>query len=280
MQTSSHALVSQSADTAGTGSHSLTFTYICARLPAAVVTLLVMLLLKLHYSLATPAQLDWILGPTAALLSWLTPANPVMESGIGYVDFGKGIVIAPACAGINFMIMAFGLTAFCGLHQIRRLTNQLAWLILALPAAYGLTLVVNTVRIALSMALYQADFCTSWLTIAQVHRLAGVALYLGALWLYFVGLQQILATYFTRSDHLGRRRGLVLRFWPALAWYLAGTVGVPLTKRFWQQGLPAFSEHIVTVTLASLALCAVVLGVNRMLKAAYRRVSHSLQPSG
>lgn len=83
--------------------------YVRPRLPAAALTMLVMLALKRHYSLATADELNWVLAPTAMLVRWLTSANPVLEDGIDYADFANGIIVAPACAGVNFMIMAFGL---------------------------------------------------------------------------------------------------------------------------------------------------------------------------
>jgi exosortase K len=218
------------------------------------LTVLVMLLLKRHYSLATATQLDWILTPTAKLVSWSTSAHLVPEIGVGHVDFAKGIILAPGCAGVNFMIMAFGLTAFYGLHHIRRLSSQLAWLPLALAAAYGLTLMVNTIRIALSMTLYDANIYTGWLTVARVHRLAGVGLYLGSLWLYFSGLRPLIALYCGRYHSRKRNETIHSWGWLVLGWYLLGAVGVPLANGAWQKDLASFLEHCATVLLAGLAL--------------------------
>lgn len=238
--------------------------YVRPRLPAAALTMLVMLALKRHYSLATADELNWVLAPTAMLVRWLTSANPVLEDGIGYADFANGIIVAPACAGVNFMIMAFGLAAFCGLHYMARQTNKLAWLVLALSAAYCLTLVVNTIRIAFSMALYRADIYTDWLTVSRVHRMAGVGLYFGVLWLYFLGLRQIMRHYCRHSDRQPRRRSIQLTGWPALGCYLLVSIGLPLANRAWQNGLPLFVEHCATVVLASLAVWAVAAVMSRL----------------
>ncbi|MGD8846963.1 MAG: exosortase K [Desulfobacteraceae bacterium] len=129
------------------------------RILATAVAVLIMLAFKRHYSLATAGQLDWILAPTATLLAWLTPAQPVYESGVGYVDFARGIIVAPACAGVNFMIMTFGLGALCGLVNIRRTGPMWAWLPLSLAGAFGYTIIINTVRIFLSMMLYVDFLC-------------------------------------------------------------------------------------------------------------------------
>jgi len=259
-------VASHSTDAGETALGHFIGTYFRTRVLAAGLTVLIMLLLKRHYSVATAGQLDWILAPTATLVAWFTSANPVLESGVGYVDFAKGIIVAPGCAGVNFMIMAFGLAAFCGLHQIHRLPSQLTWLILALVAAYGLTLVVNTWRIGLSMALYNADIYTEWLTAARVHRLAGVALYLGALWLYFLGLRRVISLYCRQLDRHQHRKNMHPSGWSVLGWYLLGAVGVPLANGAWQKGPPAFGEHCTTVILGGFAVFVAVTIGRRVFK--------------
>jgi exosortase K len=214
-----------------------------------------MLALKQYYSMATAGQLTWMLAPTARLTALLTAAHPVWEAGTGYVDFGRGIIIAPACAGINFMIMAFGLAAFCGLLRIRRPAPLLAWLVLSLAGAYGLALAVNAVRIAISMGLYQADIHTAWLTIARVHRLAGIGIYLGALGLFFRSLAPIINGYCLRFDSPDRpERPARLPAWLPLGWYLLGAVGVPTANLLFRSPTAGYREHCIMVILSALAL--------------------------
>jgi exosortase K len=226
------------------------------QLLAAILALLVMLALKGHYSTATAGQLTWMLAPTARLTAWLTSAHPVWEAGTGYVDFGRGIIIAPACAGINFMIMAFGLAAFCGLSRIGRLVPLLAWLVLSLAVAYGLTIAINAVRIAISMQLYRAEIHWAWLTADRVHRLAGVGIYLGALGLFFKALTPIIACYCNRSDPRDRPAGFILPVWLPLGWYLLGAVGVPTANLLFRNPAAGYGEHCITVILAGLAIYA------------------------
>jgi exosortase K len=238
------------------------------RLLGALSALTVMLAIKLHFSTAAAGQLIWILAPTARLMAWLTQARPVWEPGVGYTDFARGIIIAPACAGINFMIMAFGLAAVCGLVRIRRLAPLLIWLTLALAAAYALALVVNALRIALSMWLYQADIYTAWITPERVHRLAGVGIYLSALGLFFKGLQPIINRYCRRFDG---RDGQVETLWPAwlpMGWYLLGAVGVPTANLLFRRPAAGYGEHCLTVVLAGLALWA----CGRLAKLLNRRI--------
>ncbi len=224
------------------------------RLLGGAAALLVMLALKRHYSLAGAEQLLWILAPTARLAAWFGGAQPVWEAGVGYADFGRGIVIAPSCAGVNFLIMAFGLAAVCGLGRLQRFPVLAAWLLLSLAAAYLLALAVNTGRIILSMWLYRANIYSTWLTPGAVHRLAGVWLYLGALGLFFRGLQPIINRFAARIDPLGRSVGAVRRRWLPLGWYLLGAVGVPAANLAFKAPPPAFGAHCLAVAAAAVTL--------------------------
>ena len=240
------------------------------RILGALVSVLVMLALKRYYSQATADQLDWILAPTARLVAWLTPAHPLYESGVGYVDFAHGIIVAPACAGVNFMIMAFGLAAFCGLTALKRPVAIPALLTSALGSAYGYTLLVNAVRIAFSMALYQADIYGGWVTMIRVHRLAGIALYLGALWTLFGVLRRAKAHYDKHHSRQGTEKIRRLPGWLPLAWYLMGTVAVPLVNLRFQAGEPSVGEHCLTVLIAGPCLWGMAILAGRLWKAVPR----------
>lgn len=234
-----------------------------------ILAMLIMLALKGHYSMATADQLGWILAPTSRLIAWLTTAHPAYESGVGYVDFAHGIIVAPACAGVNFMIMAFGLAAFHSLAWVRRLQGLAAWIMICLSGAYGYTLLVNTVRIVLSMALYGADIYGIWMTADQAHRLAGILLYIGALCLLFYALQ-------TLSHRPNRRWGINpdieyrrLPGWVPLLWYVMGTIGVPLAHALIRHRPLSFGEHYVTILFTA----AGIWGIRQLVKrlAARRR---------
>jgi exosortase K len=236
------------------------------RILAAVLSLLIMLALKHHYSLASADQLNWILAPTAKLVAWLTSAHPVYENGVGYVDFVQGIIVAPACAGVNFMIMAFGLAALCCIVGISRPTTLVICLVASLCSAYGYTLLVNAARIGLSMMLYRADIYGQWLTAQRLHRLAGIGLYLGALWVWFAGLRSAMGASGDTRERCRRPLLLNLPDWLPPAWYLLGAVGVPLVNLIFQGHSSEFGEHCITVLAAVGCVWGVVLMVQRLSK--------------
>ncbi len=236
-----------------------------SRIFPAATAVLTMLALKRHYSMATADQLDWILAPTATLLAWLTPAHPVYESGVGYADFAHGIIVAPACAGVNFMIMAFGLSAFCSLAKIRRITGMWVWLSISLAGAYGYTIMINTVRIYISMVLYKAGIYGGWVTIERVHRLAGIGLYLGTLWIFFISFQRLIHLWQGTSPEISPG----LPVWLPLCWYMTGAAGVPLANLLFKQGAPLLVEHLLTVMIIAPCIWGITVLVHRLLVIAW-----------
>ncbi len=223
-----------------------------------MLTLLIAFGLKYHYSRAGSADLEWILRPTARLVEIMSGLNFEKEKATGYINREQYVVIAPACAGVNFLITAFCMAMFSFLHQVKCLKAKLAWLSWSLGSAYLITLFVNALRILLAITLYQADFYSGWLTAERLHRLAGIVVYFFFLCLYHVILQKI-RSYF--PDHIplpstnsGHRleepvlsmskevRGELKRLRP-LFWYLSITIVVPLLTRSYQDNLPHFLEH-------------------------------------
>jgi hypothetical protein len=84
--------------------------------------------LKSHYSRAGADDLFWILAPTAFLVEIVSGIEFTPESGAGYFSPGHRYLIAPACAGVNFLIVAFCMTAFAGVHRLNSppvLTHEL-----------------------------------------------------------------------------------------------------------------------------------------------------------
>src|SRR6478672_6880771 len=65
------------------------------------------LALKVHYSVASPDQLRWILAPTTWMVELLSGQSFSFESHAGYMSSDQSFLIAASCAGVNFMIAAF-----------------------------------------------------------------------------------------------------------------------------------------------------------------------------
>jgi exosortase K len=238
------------------------------RIAGTGMTLLIMLALKHYYSLATADQLTWILSPTARLVAWLTPARFTYESGVGYADFVHGIVVAPACAGVNFMIMSFGFVALWGLARTKHPVGTMVWPVAAMGVAYGYTLPVNALRISLSMALYAFDIYGGWLTVQRVHRLIGIALYLGALTLLHTILQAAVRRDYRHDSTPVTAHPVRLPGWLPPIWYGLGAVGVPSLNLLFRQRSAGYIEHCVTVLIT----IACLWGALRLAVRLYRRI--------
>ncbi len=71
--------------------------------------------LKHHYSVASAAELGWMLRPLARLLQFVSGHDFNQAPGGEWYSASAGIVLIKACAGINFMLMSF--LGWCWLAQ-------------------------------------------------------------------------------------------------------------------------------------------------------------------
>ena len=227
--------------------------------------------LKAHYSRATSDGLDWILRPTTALVERVSGLEFEYERGEGYLSRERRIIIAPACAGVNFMIAAFGMTLFSFLHLMPTAATTLLWTMGSLLGAYLLTIAVNALRIVIALHLYASGILFFCASPAQLHRLEGIVVYLTALCLFFwlagrvarrlamtpppsppqQGGDSIFPSPSERG--WGEVRWLGEVAWPLL-WYLAITLLVPLLNPNYHGDRAQLAEHALTIA----AVCAAV----------------------
>lgn len=206
--------------------------------------------LKLFYSRASAEDLAWILAPTARAVGWLRSEGLTLSPGAGWVAPDGSYYIAPACAGVNFMILVLTVSVLGFSHRLRSPTARLGWWLASLAGAYVTTLAVNTLRIVAAVELYRLG-PVAGLTPEQTHRLLGILIYLGALW----GL-------YTLLDRLtgGRRAGGLL----VAGAYLGMTLVVPLLT-----GHPGarYAEHAMMVAVITALFLGGWWAVLRMRKA-------------
>ena len=82
------------------------------RLVVLAVAVLIAWGLKRHYADARADDLAWILSPTARLVGVMTGTTFAPQPGEGYFSRERLFLIEKSCAGINFMIAAFGMLVF------------------------------------------------------------------------------------------------------------------------------------------------------------------------
>ena len=155
------------------------------KLLAVAATLLIVWGLKRHYSDARADDLWWILTPTAHFVGVVTGATFTFQPGEGYFARDRLFLIEKSCAGINFMIAAFGMLTFTLFHRVSSATSGARVLAVSLMASYLVAVVVNTARIALAMWLAAHPAVLPAFNSADVHRLEGIVVYFGSLVLLY-----------------------------------------------------------------------------------------------
>ncbi|MFC1679590.1 exosortase K [Elusimicrobiota bacterium] len=192
--------------------------------------------LKRFYSQASVEELRWILHPTALLVSAAAGEPFPFEAGYGYVSRAHGFVIAPACAGINFLIVS-ACSLICALAgRWRTWRAKAAVLAGSFLVAYVWALAANTVRILIALAIQDSETAL-FLSPDRLHRVEGVVVYLAFLLILHVAVE------YTRPA-----KALTLRLVGLpLGVYLAVTILVPLLNGVHVDA--RFLEHAATTLI-------------------------------
>ncbi len=229
--------------------------------------------LKYHYSRAGGDDLVWILRPTAGVIELITGIHFEKEAGAGFVNMEKRIIIEPSCAGVNFLIIAFCMSFFT-LRPTRAsgVGRKMARLGVCMAGAYFLTIIVNSVRIVLSIQLQQADIYSGLITSERVHRFEGVMVYFISLCAYYFILLKIRPSLFRRApdkrmEWSGGR--LVHSGFVPLAWYSLIALAAPLLNNAWRGNPTRFLEHCLVV----LSVCAGILLLIHFSRLCFRRMA-------
>jgi exosortase K len=153
------------------------------------------LALKRRYGTASAEELDWLLVPTTFLVELVTGQHFVPEARVGFVSESLPIVIAPACAGLNFFVIGLLTLTFGFVPKLASSGAKALWLVASPLLAYAATLLANTVRIASAVGCHEIGLRVPMLTAAEAHRALGILIYLPAAWLLFAaaerGLRQL-----------------------------------------------------------------------------------------
>ena len=232
--------------------------------------------MKRYYAEAPVDDLQWILGPTATLVTALTRVPFEWEPGQGYLSRERLFLIAKACAGINFMIAAFGMVAVVRGRRVRSCRAAAGVLLMCVLASYSAAVCVNAARITIAMWLAAHPVGFAGMTAAQIHRVEGIVCYFGGLVLLYQ-LVQYVASALPSHRRFGRcgepaRRGTLTRLLRRLVplfWYLVITVAVPLANGAASAG-KVFVEHTLFVLAVPLVLVALAAGGRELVRAARR----------
>ncbi len=227
-----------------------------------------MFALKQHYSTASADQLLWMLRPVAWLVEGWDGSAYSWQPGVGFVRSDYFITIAPACAGINFFIMAYGLSIFAFMRHLSTLGRQAVWLFGALAGAYGLSVVVNALRIILTIVLYEHQAGWGWLTPERLHCATGIGVYFTGLGLYYAVLHRIILN---SSRGTGSLNHLLLPW----AWYIAGAVAVPVVHQLYRSHEWPAMEYCLMVIGISALLWAIFAAGTKIIRKEFHAPQNS-----
>jgi exosortase K len=220
--------------------------------------------LKTYFSQATARELAWILRPTATLVSLTTGINFRMDPELGFVNGGHSLIIAPGCAGGNFMVIALLVVAWAGITTLCTTRKKTTWLLLSPVVAYAATIIINSIRVTLSIWLYRAPIYSGLVTREGIHRIAGVVIYLGGLCLLHLLLERSLNRYqrklSSRHRYISQKTNLSPSIRQPIFWYILIVIVVPVLNHSGTPLSPLFVEHCFSVALG----CALVIALFRL----------------
>ncbi|PID41068.1 MAG: exosortase K [Proteobacteria bacterium] len=225
------------------------------RIVGSALILIAVYQVKRYYSGADSEALAWIIGPTARLVELISGITFTPLAGVGWVSYSHEALIAPSCAGVNFLIILFCMSSFQIVFSDLPCKAWLPAIIIGTLAACGVTIVVNGLRIWLSVLLYQADICSGWFSAEMVHRLAGVFIYYLFVCCYYLMIAFVLR--YVSESHVSERMGnrrfrdLIFCLIP-LFWYLLFVLGIPFLNRGYQHDPDSFMIHGMVVLVVSI----------------------------
>ena len=222
------------------------------RIVMTIVAIVIAWGMKYHYSHSSSDELAWILAPTAYLVQMTGDMKFKREINTGYLNNEYGIVIAPSCSGVNFMIIVFCLSAYTGLKHIKTAPAQFLWIMVSMACSYAYTLLVNTFRISLSLYSMRTEFLQTWFSRETVHLLEGVIVYFIFLLIY----NHLLNRTINPDGIVDCRKPFmpIRRFLLPLSFYLSFTLVVPVLNHGGLLPDRSFTEFAIIV----LAVCSIV----------------------
>lgn len=204
--------------------------------------------------------LTWILTPTAWWVSILGDIPFEYLPHQGYVNHLWQFVIAPSCAGCRFMLITFLMLvfSFSKSESARGPEKQWAWFGLSLVFAYVSTILVNGIRIVVSIylpvVLERAQLMIGWLTPDRLHTLIGTVT-------YFISLCMIyLLALSIRQRRTIQYRNLTV---PAF-WYLLIVLALPFVKRVYHHDLAGFGTYAAVIGGVCGSVCVLFMLIGKM----------------
>ncbi len=101
-----------------------------------VVAIIAVLSLKYYYSNADAETLRWILNPVARMVTMFSGFKFEWDLHAGFVNYSHSVAMAPACAGVNFLIICFAAIFFSFVSRMKGGSAKSLWFSVCAAIAY------------------------------------------------------------------------------------------------------------------------------------------------
>lgn len=156
-----------------------------------LVTLSIAVWLKLFLIVSNASDLGWILSPTMYLVKAFTGLQFFFDPAKGYINFENAVVVGTSCAGVNYLVLALCMTIVSFVPRFTR--HKLPAFAVLILAAYTVTILVNSFRIVVGIALLHTASHFRFKLTDTVHEAQGIFVYFTFLVLYYVSLQALVS---------------------------------------------------------------------------------------
>ncbi len=228
---------------------------------------IIALVLNMVYRSGDSSLLTWILAPTAWWAGILGGISFEPLPGRGYVNEAFRFLIAPSCSGIRFLQIVLLMLVFSYIHRVRTGRGKLFWLTACLGFSYVFTILVNGLRIVLSIYLppiLEEAGLLRILTPEKLHVMIGTAVYFSFLLMLQPAASVLSDRLFSNDAQEGSgqageilrdsRRHAVFAFAEPVFWYFLAVLGIPFVKRLVTGNLAGFNQYALPVMLVCLGI--------------------------
>jgi exosortase K len=213
-----------------------------------LAVLAVALAIKHHYSIASAADLDWMLWPLSQSLEWISGHPFQRDSLHEWVSESADVRLVKGCAGINFLLMSLLAWAWVFAPERREDVDTPTWmaqrvllLFAVIVAAWTSGLLANTLRILVAMNLPEHG--------TGLHRLVGLLIYVPLLSLQL---------------HLGSRGNWKAALWGPVILYLLLMAVVPVLTGNAFNDPTQFIQHLVYLSAMTATMGGIYSGVSAL----------------
>ncbi len=227
-----------------------------------LITCAVALVLNILYRSSDASLLTWILAPTARWAGILGGFYFEPFPGKGYVNETFHFLIAPSCSGIRFLQVVLLMLVFSYTHNISAKRLRALWLPFCAGFSYAATILINGLRIALSIYLplwLENIKLPGILTPETLHTLIGATVYFSSLLMLQPLAHAVIVRLFLGTD--AEKQKAEFGIAPAF-WYFTAVLGLPFAKRLITGNMEGFGQYALIIALT----CGGILLLARCMK--------------